>query len=85
METIIKVRPSELNVSFLEKLQQFLKGNDNYEITIQVAERPSAAFLRSETQEQYKARLDKSIYNIERGEDLVTFSFDEFVKLSKSL
>ena len=85
METIIKVRPSELNAGFLEKLQQFLKGHDNYEITIQVAEKPSASFLRSETQGQYKARIDKAIDNIEKGESVVSFSFDEFIKLSKSL
>lgn len=85
METTIKVRPSELNAGFLEKLQQFLKGNDNYEITIQVAEKPSASFLRSETQGQYKARIDKAIDNIEKGESVVSFSIDEFIKLSKSL
>lgn len=73
METIIKVRPSELNASFLEKLQQFLNGNDNYEITIQVAEKPSTSFLRSETQGQYKARLYKAIDNIERGKRSFVF------------
>ncbi|WP_028524228.1 hypothetical protein [Runella limosa] len=85
METIIKIRPSELTVNLLEKLQYLLKGNDNYEITIQVAEKPSAPFLRVETDEEAKERIDKAIQNVEKGEEVIAFSFDEFARLSKSL
>ncbi|MBB3837281.1 hypothetical protein FHS57_001275 [Runella defluvii] len=85
METIIKIRPSELTVNLLEKLQYLLKGNDNYEITIQVAEKPSRSSLRLETKDEYKERLDKAISNVEKGESVVAFSLEEFSKLSGSL
>lgn len=85
METIIKIRPSELTVNLLEKLQYLLKGNDNYEITIQVAEKPSRSSLRLETKDEYKERLDKAIRNVEKGESVVAFSLEEFSKLSGSL
>lgn len=85
METIIKIRPSELTVNLLEKLQYLLKGNDNYEITIQVAEKPSRSSLRLETKDEYKERLDKAISNVEKGESVVAFSLEEFSKLSSSL
>lgn len=85
METIIKIRPSELTVNLLEKLQYLLKGNDNYEITIQVAEKPSRSSLRLETKDEYKERLDKAISNVEKGESVVAFSLEEFSKLPGSL
>ena len=38
METVIKVTPSELNLSLLNKIKKFIGDKDNVEVTISLRE-----------------------------------------------
>lgn len=38
METIIKVRPSELDIKLLDKIKEFIKGKDNIDVIISLKE-----------------------------------------------
>lgn len=69
METIIKVRPSELNETLLEKIKKFIGGKDNVDVTISLREYDKS----------YVDELDKSINEAERGENLVSFTMEEFM------
>lgn len=76
METVIKLKPSELEIA-LQKLKMLIQGDDNVEITI--------TLKNSLPQKAYFERLEKSIDDIENNRNLVSFSFDEFLSFSNSL
>jgi hypothetical protein len=82
METIIKVNSSELNKSLLDKIRKFIGNKENAEITISITS--AKEHSRNETREQYFARLDKSIENLETG-NVVSFTTDEFKSFSSKL
>lgn len=83
METIIKVNPSELNKSLLDKIKKFIGTGENAEITISINDNVRGN-LRSENKEQYFARLDKSIENLEKG-NVIRFTANEFKNFSRQL
>jgi hypothetical protein len=84
METIIKVNPSELNKSLLDKIKKFIGTGGDAEITISINDSSVTGTLRNESCEQYFARLDKSLENIEKG-NVVRFTADEFKTFSSKL
>lgn len=57
METVIKVNPSELNSSLLEKIKEFIGTNDNVDVTISLRE----------FDPDYAEALDRSIEQAESG------------------
>jgi hypothetical protein len=69
METIIKVSPEELNENLLQKIKSFIAGKNNIDVTISLKE-----YDRS-----YVEDLDKSIGEAEEGENLVSFTMEEFM------
>lgn len=69
METIIKVNPSELNESLLEKIKKFIGGKDNIDVTISLKEYDKA----------YVDELDKSINDAEKGDNMISFTMEEFM------
>ncbi len=84
METVIKIHPSELTGSLLENIRKFLSGKKDAEITISIHDKPAKSYLREETREQYFARLNESIKQLEKG-NVITFtaeSFDEFSRIT---
>ena len=68
METVIRLKLSELNQSLLERIKEFIKGKEGADITLTISEN-----------EDYLAVLNRSIENIEQKKGLVSFTFDEFV------
>ncbi len=84
METVIKIHPSELTGKLLENIQKLIKGKKNAEIVISINDIPKKNYLRKETHEEYFARLNESIKQLEKG-NVVTFtaeSFDEFSRIT---
>jgi hypothetical protein len=69
METIIKVRPSELNETLLEKINKFIGGKDNIDVTISL----------KEYDKNYVDELDQSIGDAEKEENLISFTMEEFM------
>lgn len=74
MDAIIRFSSTEFNLDLFEKLAALLQGK-NADITIAVHDKTDNDF-RKETNEQYWARLNKSITDIEAGNG-VTFSMEE--------
>jgi hypothetical protein len=74
METIIKLSPSELNASLLNKLKKLIGGKTNVDVTISVKEYDA----------EYAAELDNSIEQAESGQNMVSFSMEEFMAYNPS-
>jgi hypothetical protein len=68
METVIKVTPSELNSSLMNKIKKFI-GNKNVDVTISLREFDPA----------YADELDRSIEQAESGQELISMTMEEFV------
>jgi hypothetical protein len=69
METIIKVNPSELNETLLVKIKNFIGNKENIDVTISL----------KELDPDYAIPLDRSIEEAENGENLVSFTMDNFM------
>jgi hypothetical protein len=68
METVIKIKPSELNVSLLDKIKIFIGNKKNIDITISL----------NEFDPDYADALDRSIAQVESGE-IISMTMEEFV------
>jgi hypothetical protein len=64
MDAVIKVKLSELNSAFLERLKHLFQGNEEAELTISFDDR----------KQKYYESLSRSLEELEQGKDLVTFS-----------
>ncbi|MBT1699112.1 hypothetical protein KK083_19610 [Fulvivirgaceae bacterium PWU4] len=69
METIIKVKPSELNIELLQKIKDFIGNRKNIEITISL----------NEFDPRYNDELDRSIRQAEQEANLISFTMEEFM------
>ena len=69
METIIKVKPSELNIELLQKIKDFIGNRKNVEITISL----------NEFDPKYTEALDRSIRQAEQEANLISFTMEEFM------
>jgi hypothetical protein len=69
METIIKVRPAELNEKLLIKIREFIGDNDSMDIIISL----------TDANETYEVKLNQSIRSAEKGSNLVNFTMEEFM------
>lgn len=69
METIIKVSPSELNESLLDKIRAFIDNKNNIDVTISLKEFDAG----------YADELDNSIRAAENEADLVSFTMEDFM------
>lgn len=76
MQATIKINESELDYSFFKKLKTLFKGGE-FEIGIKTQ--------KDLLQEEYRKKIDKSIENIERGENLIEYSGEEFESLITKL
>ena len=81
METIIKLSPSELTAELLDKIKSFVETTPKAEITLSIRDK---SFPRKETREQYFERINRAIDAVEKSENLVSFTFDEFLKFSQN-
>ena len=67
METIIKIHPSELNSTLLNKIREFIGNKENVDVTISLKEYDPA----------YVDDLNHSIEQAESG-NVISFTMEEF-------
>ncbi|GAA4468945.1 hypothetical protein GCM10023093_27540 [Nemorincola caseinilytica] len=72
MDALIKIKVSELNTAFLEKLRALFKGNDDAELTISF----------NEYSRNYMETLNRSKADLEQRNGLVSFTIDELEAFS---
>ena len=68
METIIKIQPSELNDSLVDKIKSFIGNKKNIDVTISI----------KECDIDYVDSLNKSISQAESN-NTISFTMEEFV------
>jgi len=83
METIIRLKASEIDISFLNKLKILLESNDDIEITINPKRQYEDSFC-FESPVEMRSRIDNSIEEAEKGLNLISFSKAEFDIFCKS-
>lgn len=69
METIIRLSPSELTTTLLQKIQELIAGKEDVDITISLKEHDAA----------YARELDESIEQAESAHGLTSFTMEEFL------
>ncbi len=83
MEAVFIVNSNEFDESLFNKIQSIVNSKKNLEIIISINEE-SKGVLRQETREEYFARLDKAISNLDKGEE-AHFTTEEFEDFSMHL
>ena len=83
METIFRIKPSELTLDFLDKLKTLFKNDEAIEISIS----PVSDFglHKKEGKKGYEERVIKAIKNLEENKDTVSLTEDEFESLINDL
>jgi hypothetical protein len=83
METIIRIKTNELTPDFLNKIKALFKNEETLEISIS----PVSDFglTKKESKKAYKERVINAIKNLESKKNIVTFSENEFERLTKDL
>ena len=84
MDAVFHVKADEFDDNFINQIKSLLTSKKKLEVTIAISEEAGTGFLREETRDQYFARLDKAINNLNRG-IAVTFTMDEFEEYTNQL
>ncbi len=74
METTIKLSPAELTYDIFKKLQLITKNSDELEI-----------FIRTREKSKFKSEVLEAVGEIEKDENLVKFSDEEFEAFTNKL
>lgn len=74
METVIKVNPSELNISLLDKIKAFIGSKENIDVTISLREFDAT----------YQEELDISFEQSKNSKDIISMTMEEFISSQKS-
>lgn len=67
MDALIRIKVSELNIAFLEKMKALFKGNDDAELTISFNEHAQG----------YMEILERSKTDLEQRNGLISFTMEE--------
>ena len=76
METVIRLKPSELTTDFIEKVRTLFKNDEAIEISISSVS--DFGLTKKESKKAYKDRIVKAIENLEGNKSTVSFSGEEF-------
>ena len=74
METMIKITPSELDNGLIDKIKQFIGTKKNVDVTISIKEFDS----------EYVEDLNRSIVYAGNGNNLISFSMEDFMAYEPS-
>ena len=85
METVLKLKPAELNTGLITALKLLFGKSNAIEITISMKSKEKNNARNDELGEGYKKRLNKAIENIEHNRNLVSFTGEEFEMLTGKL
>ena len=70
METVIRLKVSELNISLLNKIKEFVGEKKNIDVTISLHEYDT----------EYVDDLNRSIEQANREQDLISMTMEEFIE-----
>lgn len=70
METVIRIRPSELNVELLNKIKEFIGKSENIDIVIS---------LKQTNNSTYDEELNQSIKSAKDENNLISFTMEDFM------
>ena len=82
METTLRIKVSDLDVAFIKAIKSLFKKEREIEITVSSA--TDFGLNKTETKEEYIARIKKAIKNAGKG-NVVSFTEEELDKLNKQL
>ncbi len=82
METVLRIKVSDLDVDFIKAIKSLFKKESEIEITVSSA--TDFGLNKLETKEEYIARIKGAIKNVEKG-NLVSFTEEKFDKLNEHL
>ena len=77
METVLRIKVSDLDVDFVKAIKTLFKKDREIEITVSSAS--DFGLNQTETTEEYITRIIKAAHNIKKG-NVVSFTDDEFEK-----
>ena len=80
METVLRIKVSDLDVDFVKAIKTLFKKDREIEITVSSAS--DFGLNQTETKEEYIARIIKAANNVAKG-NVVSFTEDEFEKVTK--
>ncbi len=83
METIFRLKATDLNLDFLKAIKSLFK-NDN-EIEVQITSHSDFGIYKSETQTECNERIEQSYANLKKKRNIVSFTGEEFEALTKKL
>ncbi|TAL62061.1 MAG: hypothetical protein EPN85_03430 [Bacteroidetes bacterium] len=84
MQTVLRIKPSELNSHFLQALKSLFKDAAGLEIIVNTATTADTIFS-SESRSAYWKRINKAIKDVEDGKNVISFTAEEFEKYSDKL
>ena len=86
METIIKLKPEELNSTVFDYLKQLVSKKDIKQITINLNDNVPAKSLRKERKANVQKRIQGALKEMKKGnENFISFNAEEFDLYSQSL
>ena len=80
METVLRIKVSDLDVDFVKAIKTLFKKDREIEITISSAS--DFGLNQTETKEEYIVRILKAANNVAKG-NVVSFTEDEFEKVTE--
>lgn len=83
METVFRIKATDLNLNFLNALKSLFKKDE--EIELQISSRRSFGVLKAETQTECNTRIEKSFNNLKMKKNIVTFTGKEFETFTQML
>ena len=82
METVLKIKVSDLDIDFIKVIKSLIKKEREIEITVTSA--TDFGLNKTETKEEYIARIKRAIKSVEKG-NVVSFTEEKFDKLNENL
>ena len=76
VQATFTISSTDFTDEIIEKIRAYLNGQRAV-VTINIQSEPGAS-VPKQTREEYFAQLDRALSDIERGEQLVSFSLEEF-------
>jgi len=83
METIFRIKTSELTPDFIDKIKTFFKNDEAIEISISSVS--DFGLTKKKAKLECKDRVNKAIKNLGANRDTISFSEDEFESLVNDL
>jgi len=83
METVFRLKATELNLDFLNAIKSLFKKEE--EIEVLISSKLGFSVLKTETQVECNARIEKAFNNLKRKRNIVSFTGEEFNALTQKL